>query len=148
MTLLALLMALLAIPGGAADPAAEVRAVWLNPWAFNSPETRSASLAKIRRARLNTAFLQTPAVAGNYGVQWGGVSATNYAAFVGELKDAGIAVHGWIINRERAGEGTQADFTSPKERIAQRDWALAVLRSYPRLDGVHFDYRVFCKSCG
>lgn len=124
----------------ARPPRAEVRAVWLNPWAFNSPETRAATLGRIRRAHLNTVFLQTPAVAGNYGIDWGGASPQNYATFLKELKEAGIAIHGWIINRERRGEGTQADFTSADERKAQRDWALAVLAAFPGLDGIHFDY--------
>jgi len=133
-------------PGSAGTPEAkrldegEVRAVWLNPWAFNSPETRAATLAKLRRARLNTVFLQTPAVAGNYGITWGDPSPANYSAFLKDLKAAGVAVHGWIINRERAGEGTQADFANRREQEAQRDWALAVLETYPELDGVHFDY--------
>jgi len=130
------------VTGGrpARPPRAEVRAVWLNPWAFNSPEIRAATLAKVRRAHLNTVFLQTPSVAGNYGIEWGGASPENYTAFLKDLKAAGITVHGWIINRERRGQGTQADFTSEIERNAQRDWALAVLAAWPALDGIHFDY--------
>jgi len=118
----------------------EVRAVWINPFSFDTPENRSATLAKIRRANLNTVFLQTPSVAGNYGITWGGASPENYSAFLKDLKGAGLAVHGWIINREREGEGKQADFTSGKERKAQRDWVLAVIDAWPALDGVHYDY--------
>lgn len=149
MTGLLILAALAGLAGpGEAAPVAltstaggtEVRAVWLNPWAFNSPWTRSATLDKIRRARLNTVFLQTPPVAGNFGISWGGATPGNYAAFLKELKAAGISAHGWIINRERLGEGGQAPFTVPSEQQAQRDWALAVLDAYPELDGVHFDY--------
>ena len=138
--LIPFLMAVCQSSGIMAAAESEVRAVWLNPFAFNSPEIRETTLAKIRRAHLNTVFLQTPSVAGNYGIQWGGASAENYSAFLNQLKDAGVAVHGWIINRERAGEGTQADFTSKRERKAQAEWARAVLDAYPKLDGVHFDY--------
>jgi hypothetical protein len=135
-----LLLVLGAALGNAASPAGEVRAVWINPFSFDTPEHRAATLAKIGRANLNTVFLQTPSVAGNYGITWGGASPENYSAFLKDLKSAGLAVHGWIINREREGEGKQADFTSANERKAQRDWALAVLDAYPALDGVHFDY--------
>ena len=129
---LVLCLAAGAVNGQAMD---EVRGVWLNPDAFNSPSARSSTLGKIASANLNTVFLAAPPINGNYG--W-----SDPAAFQICLDDArlqGLAVHGWIANHSRLG-GSPVDFSSAAERASQRQWVLDLLAAYRDLDGVHFDY--------
>jgi uncharacterized lipoprotein YddW (UPF0748 family) len=112
----------------------EVRGVWLNAQAFSSEQGRQDILKKIDGAHMNTLFLLAPPVQGYPG--W-----STHEAFSAMLKEGvsrRLSMHGWIPNGFRVSGGT--DFTLAHEQIEQSQWAMAMLETYPALDGVHFDY--------
>ncbi len=113
----------------------EVRAVWLNDYAFNSQSTRADTLKKIGDANLNTIFLIAPPIGENNG--WSDV--IDFEHMLASLKDKEYAVYVWICNLYRV-KGTKADYTNSSERNAQKNWALALLNEYEQLDGIHLDY--------
>ncbi len=113
----------------------ETRAVWLNPYAFDSSAKRNETLQKILDANLNTAFLLVPDDA-RYPV-WSRVN--DFEAMTDLLYSNGIEVHVWLINLHRV-QGVNSDFTDPTEQEAQKDWAIDFLEDYDKLSGVHFDY--------
>lgn len=121
---------------GSQEPAAELRGGWLSEDTIDTAERRAQHIAKFRRARLNTAFLQVAPFNGNYGLS----DPAAFEAFLKDAKAEGLAVHAWMQNYKRRGETTPADFTDPAEREAQKKWALDLLAAYPSLDGIHFDY--------
>jgi hypothetical protein len=115
--------------------AVETRAVWLNHYAFDNPEGRNETLRKIFSANFNTAFIIAPPIDGNNG--WSNPS--NFKAMITALTEQGVSVHIWIANLYRV-QGELADFRLVAEQNAQRDWSLALLAEYPKVDGIHFDY--------
>ena len=87
------------IPGTQRDEAVELRAVWLNPWSFDTPAKRQRLLKNILRAKLDTLFVSVPSVAGNFGY-------SKPADFKSILKEASnLSVHGWLLNHHRNGVG-------------------------------------------
>lgn len=113
----------------------EVRGVWLNPPAFNTPTTRAETLAKINAGHINTVFMLAPPIAEFKG--WSDPDA--FSAMIADLKDVGVSVHIWVANLYRV-VGTSADFRDPAEQAAQVAWADALLSAYPQVDGYHLDY--------
>ncbi len=113
----------------------ELRGVWLNQYAFNSMN-RQETLEKILQANLNTIFLASPEIEGNFGES----DPEDFKAFIRDAKSSGLSVHGWICNHLRTHNRSKVDFTDPKEQQAQVKWAISLLDTYPELDGVHFDY--------
>jgi hypothetical protein len=113
----------------------EMRGVWLNDYAFNSPETRTETIEKIEQCNLNTIFLIAPPIEDNNG--WSEVE--DFTSMLSLAKSKGLTIYVWMCNMYRI-EGQLADFTNSSEREAQKDWALALLEEYNLLDGIHFDY--------
>ncbi|MBD3255896.1 MAG: hypothetical protein GF383_12440 [Candidatus Lokiarchaeota archaeon] len=113
----------------------EMRAVWLNDYAFATHQKRLETIQKIEDANLNTVFLIAPPIGENKG--WSDVDDFN--SMLSLAKTKGLSVHAWVCNMYRI-EGKCADFTNETEREAQKDWALAILNEYDQLDGIHFDY--------
>lgn len=143
--LLCSLLLLTATTVRAAEPAEtpELRGVWLQPYAMTA-ETLPASLDKIKQLRLNTVFIRTPPIETPTVTHHGRADRADFEAAVKALTDRGISVHAWITNKWRAGND-QADFTDPAERAHQAAWAVAILKRYPTLDGVHLDYIRYTK---
>ncbi|MBN1424155.1 PKD domain-containing protein [Candidatus Fermentibacteria bacterium] len=112
----------------------ETRAVWLNHYAFDSPEKRAETLQKITNANLNTVFLIVP---DDTRPAWSTVA--DFSAMLTGAKALGLGAHVWMINLWRTA-GQTADFTDPAEQEAQTQWARTLLDSFPTLDGIHFDY--------
>ncbi|MBI2617009.1 hypothetical protein HYW55_02685 [Candidatus Gottesmanbacteria bacterium] len=113
----------------------ETRGVWLNPYSFKAPETRQQTLDKIIKANLNTVFLASYTLSGNFG--WS--DKESFDAMLAALKSKGLSVHVWLSSMSRKGAGTQAEYTDVSEQEAQKNWCMDWLSSYPTLDGVHFD---------
>ncbi len=113
----------------------ELRGVWLNKYAFNSMN-RQETLEKILQANLNTIFVISPQIEGNYGDS----NPEDFKTFIRDAKSRGLSVHGWICNHLRTNDRSTVDFTDPKEQQSQVKWAISLLDTYPELDGVHFDY--------
>ncbi|TXT57893.1 MAG: hypothetical protein BAJATHORv1_10601 [Candidatus Thorarchaeota archaeon] len=118
-----------------ADQNIETRAVWLNHYAFNSDAKRNETLEKIRSANLNTVLMISPPIGDNNG--WSEIE--DFSEMLEELVEYDISVHAWIANLYRV-KGQRADFSNTTEQSEQINWALEILRTYPKLDGVHFDY--------
>ena len=114
----------------------ELRGAWLNPPAFATPEAREETLKKILKANLNTLLVRAPQLGDNHGA--GDPEA--FASFLREARRHGLAVHGWICNHWRNGREGKVYFRDPDERKQQVAWVLALLNTFPDLDGVHFDY--------
>jgi hypothetical protein len=123
-----------ASPQGGGTP--ELRGGWLMADTFATAAQRAATVAKFKRAHLNTAFPTAPPLNGNYGES----DPAAFAAFLDDATAAGLSVHVWVQNYKRRGDANPADFRDPAEREAQKQWALDLLQAYPKLDGVHFDY--------
>ncbi|MBD3406134.1 MAG: hypothetical protein GF411_08420 [Candidatus Lokiarchaeota archaeon] len=118
-----------------ANQTIETRAVWLNDYAFNSDNIRNDTINKIRTANLNTVFLIAPPIGGNKG--WS--DPNDFAVMLDVLSADGLSVHAWIANLYRL-KGVAADFTNETEQIQQISWVKQLLTTYPKLDGIHFDY--------
>ncbi|TXT67548.1 MAG: hypothetical protein BAJALOKI1v1_70039 [Promethearchaeota archaeon] len=118
-----------------ASSSKEMRAVWLNDYAFNTEQKRLETIKKISDANLNAIFLIAPPINGNKG--WSDVD--DFEAMLSLANSKGLTIYAWVCNLHRIA-GTLADFTNSSERQAQRDWALALLEEYELLDGIHFDY--------
>jgi hypothetical protein len=117
----------------------ETRGVWLNRPAFATATARSTTLQNAQRANLNTLFVLVPSIVDANGVYHNGW--TNHQAFVQLLKAAkqrGFQVHGWVANYYRKPGGV--DYRYNQEWNHQANWALALLKKYPQLSGIHFDY--------
>jgi cysteine-rich repeat protein len=139
----ALLAAILALCFASTAAADEVRGAWINPWTFTDA-IRDQTLQKVRDANLNTLFVAVPPVGENQGWEeenWvlNADPAADFTAFVNAALADGFAVHGWIPNLHRRGSRT-SNFRRDTEREAQRQWVLAILATYPQLDGIHLDF--------
>ena len=95
---------------------------------------QDATLQKLKRAGLNTVFLNAPKIGDNPG--WSPPEA--FGQFVRKLQDNGFAVHGWLLNFHRLPQ--PVDFSDANEQAAQVAWAIDLLDQYPTLDGVHLDF--------
>ena len=113
----------------------ETRATWLNAYAFNEETRRNQTIDNIIHANLNTVFLIGPPIESNRG--WSDPTSFNQTLIL--LKAQNIAVHAWICCLYRI-SGQTADFVNETEQTAQKNWALALLDTYPLLDGIHLDY--------
>ncbi len=113
----------------------ELRGVWLNKYAFNSTN-RQETLEKTLQANLNTIFVISPQIDGNYGES----DPEDFKTFIRDAKSRGLSVHGWICNHLRVRNRSTVDFSDPKEQQEQVKWAISLLDTYPELDGIHFDY--------
>jgi len=113
----------------------ETRGVWLNPSAFKDKTTRKNTLERIKKANINTIFVLSPPVEENKGHS----TPESFSALLNEAKNAGLSAHGWITGLYRV-SGKLSDFRDPSEQEAQKQWALDLLSTYPKLDGVHLDY--------
>lgn len=111
----------------------ETRGTWLNPNAFNSDARRTETLNKILQANLNTVFLASYTLSGNFG--W--AQQTDFDKFYTMLRQNNISVHVWVSSMDRV---SNVDYTNPGERTAQMNWALSWFNRYPDLDGFHLDY--------
>lgn len=119
-------------PGGAG---CEVRGVWLNPPAFDTPAVRAETLSKITSGNINTAFLLAPPV----GAFRGWSDPEDFEVMLSALDAVGVSTHIWVAVMYRV-SGAEADFRDPAEQDAQVAWADALLRAYPLADGYHLDY--------
>lgn len=144
-TLLYVVLLAVAPPALAEQPPEppELRGLWLQPYAM-TPDTLPASLEKITQLRLNTVFVRTPPIETRTATHHGRADRADFDAAVKALTARGVSVHAWITNKWRAGND-QADFTDPAERAHQAAWAVAILKQYPALDGVHLDYIRYTK---
>ncbi|TXT59098.1 MAG: hypothetical protein BAJALOKI2v1_250004 [Promethearchaeota archaeon] len=113
----------------------EMRAVWLNDYAFNTEALRTEAVNKIKDANLNTVFLLAPPIDNNRG--WS--TPDDFRYMLALLKSENLTVYAWICNLYRR-EGILTDYTNASEREAQKNWTLALLKEYEQLDGIHFDY--------
>jgi hypothetical protein len=117
----------------ASEAVKEVRGAWIRENSITSAEQRKAVLDTVKQANLNTIFLVVPPIGKNKGWSKPG----DFQAFLTDAKAAGMSVHGWL----RSGHRTQGlDYTKPAEQKAQCDWAMALLKAHPELEGIHFDF--------
>ncbi|MCJ7739821.1 hypothetical protein MUP32_00705, partial [Candidatus Microgenomates bacterium] len=117
----------------------ETRATWLNTNSFSYESRRKTTLPELLNAHINTVFLSAWPLNGNYGRG----SQESFETMLNQLVSNNISVHVWIDNRFRRflNDGTnQVDFTNPTEQDTQAQWAADWIKTYPQLDGVHFDY--------
>lgn len=132
-----MLPALLLFAAALQDPGTpELRGAWLANDTVDTAPHRADMLAKLRKGHFNTVFIAVPPLNGQYGTS----DAAGFGAMVTEAKAAGLSVHAWFSCFKRMGENSQADFTSPAEQAAQKQWFLDMLAAYPALDGVQCDY--------
>ncbi len=115
----------------------ELRGTWLNPYAFDSAEKRTATLNLLMKMHINTVFLAAPDIGENYG--WSDLES--FKAVLQELANNEIKVHIWVANMYRAWGATHeyVDFTDPDELDKQLEWGGMLLEEY-NVSGIHFDY--------
>lgn len=116
--------------------ACETRGVWLNPGAFATPAARARTLADISKSNLNTVFLMSHSLNGN----WGAAEQSGFAAMYRALLERDITVYVWLNSFKRIeGDAARINYAQPEEWNAQAQWALDFITLYPRLSGVFFD---------
>jgi uncharacterized lipoprotein YddW (UPF0748 family) len=127
-----------ATPPSVSAAESEMRGVWLNPPAFAIAH-RDKTLKNIIAGGFNTIFTRAPSIKTNFGKNTGAGDPQNFSHWLDRCKQKGLAVHAWVTNKQRTG-AQQVDFTDKTEQRAQAAWAAALLKAYPKLDGIHFDY--------
>ena len=113
----------------------ETRGVWVDE--IENDGKVNLVIDHIIAANLNTVFIVSPPIGSNDG--WS--PKKQFDRFVKMAYRRGLNVHIWIPNLYRKKDGSQSDFRSAKERKAQKNWALALMKKYKRyVKGIHFDY--------